>query len=385
MPSSRASRSPTILTPADAVLLKAALRNLGLGQRRRDLNLVLLNDEHRSDGAGTVGSNGAAEKRQIVSTCINRSLKKDKPHYFLTISSAAYNAVPHSGARRRDRVTGLTEAVEFTYAATHAVQEARKAGKSACLTLLEICQTEELNRVMGAERAEALLAEIGAQLKLHAVNPDAAAKLGDGKFGVTHLADANTETIVETINRVGDTFHLAPETMNATGKTISFHGNSLADEDVESILSYVVGKFSNEGVKNFEAGAADQYLKRMTAEVLSRVVAMRDLIHQHRINLHFQPIVHMRDRTPHHYEVLLRFEDGRSPFADVMFAEEINIVHELDLAVTHGAVAKIQQAEKKAPGVAPCRQHVGAVPAQRHLSRHVRAAGDVHGQCSASA
>ena len=45
--------------------------------------------------------------------------------------------------------------------------------------------------------------------------------------------------------------------------------------------------------------------------------------------------------------MLLRFEDGRSPFADVMFAEEINIVHELDLAVTHGAIARIQQSESK--------------------------------------
>jgi EAL domain-containing protein (putative c-di-GMP-specific phosphodiesterase class I) len=154
------------------------------------------------------------------------------------------------------------------------------------------------------------------------------------------------DIIVDAIKRVGDRFDLDPATMKATGKTISFHGSSLGDDDVESILSYVVGKFSNEGIAKLDAGSADQYFKRMTAEVLSRVVAMRDLIHQHRINLHFQPIVHLQDRTPHHYEVLLRFEDGRSPFADVMFAEEINIVHELDLAVAYGAVTRIQQSEQ---------------------------------------
>ena len=331
-----------ILATADAILLKAALRNLGLGQRRRDLNLVLMGDEQAGGGDST-----KPEKRHVVSVCINRSLKKDRPHYFMTIVNAAYNAIPHSGARRRDRVTGLAEAVEFTYAATHAVQEARKSGKSACLTLLEICETEELNRVMGPERAEALLAEIGAQLKLHAIDNESAAKLGDGKFGVTHLAGTDTTTIVNAINQVGDAFSLPAETIHATGKTISFSGSSLADEDVESILSYVVGKFSSESIKNFDASAADQYLKRMTAEVLSRVVAMRDLIHEHRINLHYQPNVYLADRSAHHYEVLLRFEDGRSPFADVMFAEEINIVHELDLAVTHGAITRIQQSESK--------------------------------------
>jgi EAL domain-containing protein (putative c-di-GMP-specific phosphodiesterase class I) len=328
-----------ILTTADAILLKTALRSLMPGQRRRDLNLVLA---ETSEG---VPKDGGIEQRLTITTCINRSLKKDQPHYFLSVSSAALNAIPHSGARRRDRVTGLTEAVEFTYAASHAVQEARKSGKSACLTLLEICEIEELSRVMGPERAGSLMAEVGAQLKLHALDPDAAAKLGDGKFGVTHLEDTNPDVIVDAINRVGDRFDLDPATMKATGKTILFQGSSLGDDDVESILSYVVGKFSNEGIANFDAGSADQYFKRMTAEVLSRVVAMRDLIHQHRINLHFQPIVHLQDRTPHHYEVLLRFEDGRSPFADVMFAEEINIVHELDLAVAYGAISRIQQSE----------------------------------------
>jgi EAL domain-containing protein (putative c-di-GMP-specific phosphodiesterase class I)/GGDEF domain-containing protein len=330
-----------LLTTADAILLKTALRNLQPGQRRRDLNLVLADSDHapRRDGD--------SDKLLTISTCINRSLNKERPHYFLSISSAALNAIPHSGARRRDRVTGLTEAVEFTYAASRAVQEARKSGKSACLTLLEICELEQLNRVMGPQRAESLMAEIGAQLKLHALDPDSAAKLGDGKFGVTHLESADPNLIVDAINRVGDAYDLDPETMHAAGKTISFQGSSLADDDVESILSYVVGKFSSQGGNGFDVGSADQYFKRMTAEVLSRVVAMRDLIHQHRINLHFQPIVHLQDRNPHHYEVLLRFEDGRSPFADVMFAEEINIVHELDLAVAYGAINRISQSAVK--------------------------------------
>lgn len=326
-----------LLTTADAILLKTALRNLLPGQRRRDLNLVL------ADEGGVPRTEGGVEKRLTISTCVNRSLKKDGPHFFLSISNAAFNAIPHSGARRRDRVTGLTEAVEFTYAASRAVQEARKSGKSACLTLLEICEIEDLNRVMGPARAESLMAEIGAQLKLHALDPDSAAKLGDGKFGVTHLESADPDLIVDAINRVGDSYDLDPATMHASSKTISFHGSSLGDDDVESILSYVVNKFSNEGVNNFDVTTADQYFKRLTAEVLSRVVAMRDLIHQHRINLHFQPIVHLSDRSPHHYEVLLRFEDGRSPFADIMFAEEINIVHEIDLAVAFGAINRIAQ------------------------------------------
>ena len=96
-----------------------------------------------------------------------------------------------------------------------------------------------------------------------------------------------------------------------------------------------------------DAASALAYLRKMTAETLSRVVSMRDLIHEHRISLHFQPIVQLSDRDPHHHEVLLRFEDGRSPFEDVKFAEEVNIIHELDLAVTQGAIREIANAAEK--------------------------------------
>src|SRR4030095_14194676 len=74
---------------------------------------------------------------------------------------------------------------------------------------------------------------------------------------------------------------------------------------------------------------------------------MRDLIHEQKLTLHYQPIVSLVDRYQHHYEVLLRLPNGRSPFEDVKCAEEINSVHELDLAVTSGAIRRIQEATGK--------------------------------------
>ena len=62
------------------------------------------------------------------------------------------SAAQHGAPRQRDRVTGLLEAVEFTQAATDAVKLARKSGKTACLTLIEICGEAELKNMLGAER-----------------------------------------------------------------------------------------------------------------------------------------------------------------------------------------------------------------------------------------
>lgn len=318
-----------VLAAHDGILLTAVLRDLTPGQRQRDLHLVL-----RQNGG----------MQQAIDVCIHRFLDPRDCRFFLSISLAPIHTPQQASGRSRDRVTGLLEAVDFTRVATSAVQSARLAGKSACLTLVEICETTELTRLLGAERADALMGEIGAQLKLHAIDHDAAAKIGDGKFSVTHFETGDRAALTEAIGRVGDSFSLDRATLKLAEKTIAFDAHSLDDSDVESILSYIVRKFGCDGMAGMEAEEASHYLRRMTAETLSRVVNMRDIIHERRIILHYQPIVGMSDRGVHHYEVLLRFEDGRSPFEDVQFAEEINIIYELDLAVTRGAIGRIKEA-----------------------------------------
>lgn len=317
-----------ILTVPDAVLLIAALRDLQPGQRRRGLTMTL-QGEHRAG--------------PVVEVCIYRTLDAKDERYCLSIAQLPLVPADQAVKRPRDRVTGLMEAVEFTQAANSAVKLAKQSGKAACLTLIEICKEEELSRLLGPDRSEALLAEIGAQLKLHAIDHDTAGRVGDGKFGVAHLESEDPAAIVAAIGKAGQRFAVDQSKLQVKETTVRFQKTSLADEDVEGILSYVVNKFGVEGGAAIEPGTADHYLRRKTAETLSRVVAMRDLIHERRITLHYQPIVGLSDRRHHHYEVLLRFADGRSPFEDVKFAEEINIVHELDLAVANGAVMRIRE------------------------------------------
>jgi EAL domain-containing protein (putative c-di-GMP-specific phosphodiesterase class I)/GGDEF domain-containing protein len=324
-----------ILADQDGVLLTASLRNLGPGQRRRGLKLALRQSAAEPD------------LQRTVEACIYRAFDKADERFFLSVVRAQVTAAEQGPARQRDRVTGLLEAVEFTQAATDAVKLARKSGKAACLTLIEICGEAELKNLLGAERSEALLGEIGAQLKLHAIDHESAGRVGDGKFSITHLESESPAAIAEAIAKAGQSYNLDQKALNLHETTVQFHGNSLSEDDVDGILSYIVGKFTTEGTAGMEAGSAEDYLRKKTAEILTRVVSMRDLIYDQKITLHYQPIVSLVDRYQHHYEVLLRLPNGRSPFEDVRFAEEINIVHELDLAVTNGAIRRIMEANGK--------------------------------------
>ena len=324
-----------ILADHDQVLLTASLRALGPGRRRRGLTFALQ------------ASQDEPELQRTVEACIYRALDPKEERFFLSIVRAQIGVAAPGATRQRDRVTGLLEAVEFTQSATHAIQLARQSGKAACLTLIEICGETELEKLLGSERSEALLGEIGAQLKLHAVDHDSASRVGDGKFSVTHLESEDPTAIADAITKVGESFHVSKEALKLSETTVRFHDKSLAEDDVDGILSYIVNKFTAEGTAGMENGSADQYLRKKTAEILSRVVSMRDLINDQKITLHYQPIVSLVDRYQHHYEVLLRLPNGRSPFEDVKFAEEINIVHELDLAVTNGAIRRIMEANGK--------------------------------------
>lgn len=73
-------------------------------------------------------------------------------------------------------------------------------------------------------------------------------------------------------------------------------------------------------------------------DTVSRVVEYRGTIHSQAFDLALQPIVDLRAWRLHHDELLARFDDGRSPFEMVTFAERLGVVAEFDLTVSRRAL-----------------------------------------------
>jgi EAL domain-containing protein (putative c-di-GMP-specific phosphodiesterase class I) len=319
---------PDFLSVADSETLDAAVTRLRPGERRREIEVELHPNQ--------------VPARRVVAA-IYRELGAGPARYYASFQMRPA-AAEGDGTRRRDRATGLIEAVQFAEATGDALRTARASGVPARLTLVQICGEEVLRKQLGADRSAALMAEIGSQLRRRAVTPEGAIVLGDGKFSVTEIDGSAAEAIGDTLARIGENYQLPAEALDVRESSISFAGASLLEDDVESILGHVLEKFRTGGIGAVQGESAESYLKRMTAETLGRVLAMRDLIHEQRLNLHYQPIVSVADRKTHHYEVLLRFADGRSPFEDIVFAEQINTIHEIDLAVANGATARLKKA-----------------------------------------
>ncbi|HWT51757.1 MAG TPA: EAL domain-containing protein, partial [Caulobacter sp.] len=74
---------------------------------------------------------------------------------------------------------------------------------------------------------------------------------------------------------------------------------------------------------------------------LARAGALGVAVSQRRFSLAFQPVVSLATGLAHHHEVLVRFEDGGSPFALIRMAEEFDLIEELDHAIVEQAVKKL--------------------------------------------
>ncbi|WP_236627667.1 EAL domain-containing protein [Caulobacter sp. B11] len=82
-------------------------------------------------------------------------------------------------------------------------------------------------------------------------------------------------------------------------------------------------------------------MNRSVKRTLARAGALGAAVSQRRFTLAFQPVVDLSTGLAHHHEVLVRFEDGASPYALIRMAEEFDIIEELDHAIVEQAVQRL--------------------------------------------
>src|SRR3546814_8034529 len=80
-------------------------------------------------------------------------------------------------------------------------------------------------------------------------------------------------------------------------------------------------------------------------------VCSSDLVAQREMSLRFQPVVDLRTRKPHHYEVLVRFDGEKSPYEMIKFAESMHLVHEMDLAICESVIQWLGQTQGRGDAV----------------------------------
>lgn len=206
------------------------------------------------------------------------------------------------------------------------------------LTLLDLSALAELGDRLGPDRLDALRADIGSSLKELAVDPQGAGWVADDTLGVVHGGALDPNEIEHSMRLLTNDADPTGEGVALARSTLELDTADLSAADAGQALLYAINRFAETKGADFDIRSLQDGLDSMVADTVVRMVEYRGTVKAESFDLAFQPIVDLRSHRVHHYEVLARLQDGRSPYEMVTFAEQLGVVAEFDLTVCRRAL-----------------------------------------------
>ncbi|MBC7906395.1 MAG: GGDEF domain-containing protein [Rhodospirillaceae bacterium] len=246
-----------------------------------------------------------------------------------------------------DPITGLLDKDSFIDLARGMLSETATSGTDEAyrLTMLELPQVEQVRAQSGTLVADEFMAELGGKLRSCSVGGDAAAELGDNRYGLIHGPSVSTGTIEEAVNDLVKHFLPAAGSQVVLTASLSLDGEGISSEEAANALIYSLNAFSQTGGMTLDGLAND--LKPRLSETVAQMREVKAVIDSGGFDLVFQPVVDLWTDVVHHFECLVRFPGQDSPFETVTFAENVGIVGGLDLAILKRAIEFIRSPQGK--------------------------------------
>lgn len=264
--------------------------------------------------------------RLVVNGC---RMPEQPQSLFITVVEASTNLIAHAALGRRDRPTSLLDSEGFESIAGDTVKLARDLNQDVALTLVTLPELDLFERRIGSERTQSFLAQLGSILRSLAVN-DCTARIAPNRFVLLQDAESSADLS-------GDVGQIARDA-DPHGHGLKIETSrilvdrALSEDDAARALLYTVGQFANHPEET-KFNSLKDALTDLTNDSANRIARVRNAIAAGHSCIVAQPIVNLETRALCHYELLSRFEKDQSPYDDVVFAEKIGIIHELDHAL----------------------------------------------------
>jgi len=259
-------------------------------------------------------------------------------HFFVALRVAINSLPPDiAGSIQRDNATGLLDEESLSKVVTERLVAQRETGTEHKFTLMTLNAFDPLCKRMAQLERNELMASVGAFLRAHSVAGDTAGRLGPEKFGMLHRPDVpigDLERRIEECVRDADPKGIGVE---VTSTVTDFTAEVIPPGDLARGVLYSIRRFCDRQDHGFTfsrlMGQADNLVN-------STFSAMQDFgmrVDRLKFDTVYQPIVRLPNAEIHHFEVLVRFYDDAGeliPTQDLIaFAEQVNMVHRLDLAM----------------------------------------------------
>lgn len=218
-------------------------------------------------------------------------------------------------------------------------EAARVTGMELELAMIEFAGLGAMREGLSPSEAEALDVRVAGAVRAESHGGSAATRLSQDRFALLRSRDDRPENMLKRLTRVVSAeagAHIVPlETGGSPSRALR-------------ALRYALDDFLREGLKDGPPANLTEAMNRSVKRTLARAGALGVAVSQRRFNLAFQPVVALATGLAHHHEVLVRFEDGASPFAMIRMAEEFDLIEELDQAVVEQTVKRlVNDSERK--------------------------------------
>ena len=247
-----------------------------------------------------------------------------------------------------DALTGLPNRTLFRERVKDALEQARQAGTSVGVALMDLDRFKEINDTLGHHTGDALLRNLAERLQGALGETDTVARLGGDEFAFLIL-DADAASAVELAARIesvlGEPFslqRLSLEVESSIGFAIfPEHGDSVDLLLQRADVAMYAAKRAATQVAFYDP-AVDEH----TPARLTLVADLRRAIEEHELVLHYQPQIELSTGKVTGVEALVRWEHPihglRPPDEFIPAAERSGLIHALTRFVIEQALRQQQ-------------------------------------------
>ncbi len=249
----------------------------------------------------------------------------------LTASAAVGQAVPARGPH------GLHGKADFLAASAGLLEAA--PGIDLEVAFLEFEGLAAATAAMDSLAADRARSRVAAAVRSESFGGNSAGQISDDRFALVRNGGESPELLLRRLTAAASKAGVPVEVSGANADLQS-RATPSGDEQGMRALKFALDAFIKGGPQT--AGAAFGAILARTnadAKAFSKQVARKEF------RLAYQPIVSLKTGELHHFEVLSRLaDDDASPASMIQMAEELELIHDLDMAVAEQVIRKMTQA-----------------------------------------
>jgi EAL domain-containing protein (putative c-di-GMP-specific phosphodiesterase class I) len=217
-------------------------------------------------------------------------------------------------------------------------EAARVTGLELELAMVEFAGLQTMREALPPVEAAALDVRVASAVRAESHGGSAATQLSPDRFALLRTRDDRPDNMIKRLTRM--------VSAEASAHLVPLEGGGGSARALRA-LRYALDDFLREGLKSAPPLTLSEAMNRSVKRTLARAGALGVAVSQRRFNLAYQPVVSLATGVTHHHEVLVRFEDGGSPFALIRMAEEFDLIEELDHAIVEQAVKKLANDQER--------------------------------------